>query len=243
MVSLSCGLLAAARVALVLFMVLARPAAARAGEIRTNAVVIPEAPSWLTARDVDKVVDRIQRVLEWDIRRVNVVWYTDEAAFEQAHHLGPTVLAFSRKSDNSVQVGPRVDKASFPAIFGHELVHVIIYQKFKEAIPAWIEEGLANYLAGQGHVDYAWLKRHGVEGDVRKLVHPFQGIQPGALARDEHARYHYLASQALTEMVAAHCDLEQLLQLSVGKKLETYLSTFCGITDLNGEFRSWIAAH
>jgi hypothetical protein len=49
-----------------------------------------------------------------------------------------------------------------------------------------------------------------------------------------------MASTALAEMIAAHCDLEDLLQLATGKKLESYLATTCGIGDLNAEFQKWI---
>lgn len=221
-------------------------ASARAARIRTNEVLMPDAPSWLTVHQVNQVVDRIQDKLEWDIRRIQVFWYTDEAAFERMHHLGPLVLAFTRKPDNTVYLGPRVTASSFAPVFGHELVHVIIYQKYKNAIPGWLEEGLANHLAGQGKVDYAWLNRYGFQGDVHELVHPFQGyvMGPSSLAADEQVRYHYMASQALAEMIAARCGgLEDLLQLSVGKRLETYLSTTCGIKDLNAEFRRWLKAH
>jgi hypothetical protein len=213
---------------------------AHAEPIETNEVILSSAPAWVTGSRVDQVVGKIQALLEWDIRKVRVSWYTDEGAFEAAHRLGPSVLAFSRKEDNSVHLGPRVDTTNFDPIFGHELVHVIVFQKYKNAIPKWLEEGLANELAKRGAVDYEWLARHGVEGDVHLLVHPFQFSYGGP---GEHVRYHYQASQALVEMIASHCSLTDLLQLSVGKKLETYLTTLCGIKDVNASFREWIQAH
>lgn len=221
-------------------------AGASGAEIKTNAVLMPDAPAWLTVHQVNQVVDRIESKLEWSIRRIRVLWYTDEATFESTHHLGPLVLAFTRKSDDTVHLGPRVNGSNFTPVFGHELVHVIIHQKYRNSIPPWLEEGLANYLARQGKVNYAWLNRQGFQGDVRELVHPFQGYTPGpaSLTADERVRYHYMASQALAEMIASKCgDLEDLLQLSVGKKLETYLSTTCEISDINTEFRRWLRAH
>jgi hypothetical protein len=67
------------------------------------------------------------------------------------------------------------------------------------------------------------------------LKHPFSAVATSS------ARYHYQASQALVEMIASHCSLDDLLRLSVGKKLENYLSTFCSIDDINAEFRKWVA--
>ena len=69
--------------------------------------------------------------------------------------------------------------------------------------------------------------------DVHQLVHPLVG------SIDE-IHYHYMASQALIEMSAAKCDLRNLLRLSVGRKMESYLDTYCGLPDLTGEFKNWI---
>jgi hypothetical protein len=210
-----------------------------AAEIQTNAITSTNTPSWVDAPRFDRVTGKIQNAMEWDIRRVNVLWFTDQAAFEKTHGFGPTVLAYSRPSDNSVRIGPRVNTGDFDGVFGHELVHVIVFQKYKDAIPKWLEEGLANYVAGRDTVDYPWLRSHAaIEGDVRNLVHPFKGQSPDP----DHARYHYMASKALVEMIVSHCSLTDLLQLSVGKKLETYLDTFCGIPDVNRSFTDWVAS-
>ena len=83
-------------------------------EIKTNAVFMADAPRWVTMGRVDRVVDRIQSLLEWSIRRINVYWYADQAEFEKVHGKGPTVQAFARKSDNTVHVGPKVNEANFP---------------------------------------------------------------------------------------------------------------------------------
>ena len=205
-------------------------------EIKTNAVYMQTAPKWVTANRIDRVVAHIQTLLEWDIHRINVTWYNDQASFEQAHGLGPTVLAFSKQSDNIVGLGPRVTNDNFDAIFGHELVHVIAFQKYHESIPKWLEEGLANYLAKADKVDYKFLKSQPFPSDVRDLTHPFNGST-------EHIRYHYMASQALVEMIASKCDLSNLLRLSVGRKMDTYLTNYCEIPDLNAAFKKWVAAH
>ena len=44
----------------------------------------------------------------------------------------------------------------------------------------------------------------------------------------------------MMEMLASHCDIHGLLQLSVGEKLESYFSTYCGIDDLNAEFQKFV---
>ncbi len=206
-------------------------------EIVTNSVHMASAPAWVKRTRVDKIIDHIQMLLEWDIRRIEVYWYKDAAAFEKAHTLGPAAMAVSRQSDNTIHLGPRVDSSNFDAVFGHELVHIISYQKYKGAIPAWLEEGLANHLAKQGKVDYKWLARKPFPADVRKLVHPFDA------ATYDEIRYHYVMSQALVEMIASKCDLANLLRLSVGRNMDDYLDTYCEIKDLNEAYRKWVKKH
>lgn len=206
-----------------------------AKRLETNQVVIHSPPAWLTESRVTAAAGKVESYLEWDIRKVPVYWYSDQAAFERAHKLGPHVLAGTDRNKLLIHVGPRVTKENFDAVFGHELTHVIVLQKYKNAIPAWLEEGLANFIARPGSVDYAFLASKPVPQDVTKLSHPF---------RDPMGwRYHYQASQALMEMIAKKCNIKDLLRLSVGKKIETYLKTYCELTDLNAEFRKWIEQH
>lgn len=204
-----------------------------AHELKTNALYMAEAPDWVTRGRLDDIVEHIQTLLEWDIRRINVYWYKDQTKFEKMHGFGPTVLAISKKSDNTVHIGPRVNDANFNGVFGHELVHIISFQKYKGAIPLWLEEGLANFLSKRGKVDYPWLAKHPAPDDVRNLTHPFNGS-------DDHIQYHYMASQALMEMIANRCDVENLLRLSVRRKLEDKLDTYCGIKNLTAEFKKWV---
>jgi hypothetical protein len=78
-----------------------------AAELLTNATSMADAPSWVDKTRVDKVADKIQQFLEWSIRRVKVIWYKDQVAFERMHGLGSSaVLAISRKADNSIHLGP-----------------------------------------------------------------------------------------------------------------------------------------
>src|SRR5262249_53923433 len=108
----------------------------------------------------------------------------------------------------------------------------------KDAIPLWLDEGLANYIAQHGTVDYAWLAKQ-PPGDVRQLAHPFSpGGPDGGVDR---VKFCYQASTALMEMIASTCAISDILQLSLHSKLENYLSTICGIADINSEFRNWIA--
>ena len=205
----------------------------RTHQVLTNNVHIAEAPRWLKRTRVEKVIDRIQMLLEWDIRRIEVVWHHTPESFAQAHNLSPLVVAFARKSDNSIHLSPKVDDKTFDAVFGHELVHVISYQKYKDAIPRWLEEGLANHLSRNGKVNYKWLAQRPQPTDVRQLTHMDR-------TSEEAVQYRYVASQALTEMIAAKCSLGTLLQLSVEKSVENYLATYCEISDLNADFKKWI---
>src|SRR5687768_8426918 len=126
---------------------------AAAKDIQTNAVNMPDAPEWLSRVRVEKVTDRIQTKLEWTIRKIAVRWYKDQESFQKAHSLGAGVRAVTNKSTGIVHMGPKVTTAEFDGVFSHELVHVILSQKYKQAIPGWVEEGLANYLAKHGQVD------------------------------------------------------------------------------------------
>jgi hypothetical protein len=207
-----------------------------AAELLTNSAHFSNAPKWLTSTKVNKVADSVGSFLEWDIHRVEVVWYDNQSSFENAHGLGPLVLALSRRNESKILIGPRVTPENFEQIFGHELVHVIVYQKYKEAIPKWLEEGLANYITKASKVDYIWLSHHAFPEDVRKLLHPFAGSE-------DHIHYHYYASQALTEMIAAKCDFKNLLRLSVGRDMDRYLDTYCNIKDLNLAFHKWVEDH
>lgn len=216
------------------FALLVPLAFARAGEINTNAVHMAKAPAWLTRNRTEKVIDRIQTQLEWTIRKIEVHWYADAESFERAHGLGPLALAAARKSDNTIHLGPGVTTENFDAVFGHELVHIISGQKYKDAIPKWLEEGLANHLAKNGKVDYAWLASQPFPDDVRTLVHPY------AEKSAARVHYHYVASQAPAELLAKKCDLTNLIRLSVGERMENRIVTYCEIPDLNAAFRKWV---
>jgi hypothetical protein len=207
---------------------------AKAAALQTNATQMSEYPSWINKTRVDKVVERIQNYLEWSVRRVNVVWYKDAKAFAKMHGLSTaSVLAISRKDDNSIHLGPKVTNENFDAVFGHEMAHIISFQKYKGAIPAWLEEGLANHVAQAAKVDYAWLSRKPFPADVQQLGHPLAAVA-------EVARYRYMASQALIEMISAKCDLKNLLRLSVARKMSSYLETYCEIKDINASFKKWV---
>jgi hypothetical protein len=208
-------------------------AASDTHEIQTNAVHMSNAPKWLKRTRVEKIIDHIQMVLEWNIRRIEVTWYSDLASFDKAHTLGPLAMAVSRRSDGTMHLGPRVTTSNFDQVFGHELVHIISAQKYKDAIPRWLEEGLANHLAKNGNVDYKWLASKPFPAEVRNLTHPFASSM-------STVHYHYVASQALAEMIAKKCDLSNVLRLSVGTNMDIYLDTYCEIKDLNESFRKWV---
>jgi hypothetical protein len=164
-------------------------------EITTNAAIVHDAPRWLTDARVERVTDKIQNVLEWDIRRVTVKFYSDAREFSRAHGLNvtrdasSTIMAVSRKSDNTIHVGPLVDNSNFDGIFGHELGHIIMFQKYKDAIPTWLEEGLANFASKHGQVDYKWLAKQ-PSVDLKTMGHPFGNAGPGP-------RYHYMSKHTL----------------------------------------------
>lgn len=206
---------------------------AQSGDLLTNSVRIKDVPKWLTGTRINKVADRVQSTMEWTIRRAEVTWYRDESEFISAHGMSPTLLAFSKKAANTIHLGPKITEKNFDEIFGHELVHIVAYQKYKESIPSWLEEGLANHVGKVGKVNYKWLKAQPLPENVFDLAHPLSGSEG-------QIHFRYVASQALAEMLHKKCDFKNLLRLSVGRKMEDYISTYCGIKDLNASFQSWI---
>ncbi len=204
-------------------------------ELVTNAFEVHNAPEWLKRTRVEKITDRIQTKLEWTVRRSSVFYHPTQGSYSKAQNLGPRAIAVTRHQSGKSQIhlGPKVNDENFDEIFAHEVVHVIIEQKYKGAIPKWFEEGLANHLSKAPPVDYKWLVKFDFPKDVRELAHPFDGA-------DENIRYSYKASQALAEMLAKKCDLENLLRLSVERKMEDYIRTYCEIPDLNLAFQKWV---
>lgn len=206
-----------------------------------QAIAVSQAPTWLKSTRMNRIQERVERTLEWDIRQVRFVWYSSETEFARAHglkssdHASAGVLAVTRPSDQSIHFGPRVNSNNFDAVFAHELTHVVLFQKYKSAIPPWLDEGLANWVARSQPADRAFLRLHGYI-PIRNLTHPFATSAASA----DQVRYHYQLSQAAIEFIQKRCDLSDLLQLSVGRRLETYLKTTCGIEDLDRELKAWI---
>lgn len=206
-----------------------------AKEITTNSVIINNAPDWLKTSRVETVVDRMQNKLEWTIHRFPTYFYSNQSEFEKQHSLGSQAMAVTKTSSDSqsIHLGPQVNDKNFDSVFGHELVHVIFFQKYRGAIPKWLEEGLANHLPSHDKVDYKWLVKQPFPKDVRSLVHPYQ-------QKEFSVSYHYMASQALAEMLDKKCGLDNLIRLSVQRKMEDYIDTYCEIHDINKSFQDWV---
>lgn len=202
-------------------------------ELLTNCAHFNDAPKWVHLSRVNRIAENVTRFMEWDIRRVEVIWYQNQKDFEAAHALGPIPIAVTQRSQNKILLGPKVVDSNFDRVFAHELVHVSSAQKYKEAIPKWLEEGIANYVAKFGKIDYVSLAKKPLPNDVTKVNHPINGSEQSVLTN-------YNISQALTEMIASKCDLRNLLRLSVERKLENYLENICKITDINQSFQKWV---
>jgi hypothetical protein len=204
-------------------------------EIRTSAIVMAQPPSWLLKSRVEKITTRIQNKLEWNIRQITVSWYINEADFQKVHTLGPSAVAVTKTGNNiaTIHMSQAVNTSNFDMIFGHELAHVIIFQKYHGGVPRWLEEGIANFVSNYPKVDYKWLASQPFLSDVRVLSHPFSGTI-------ESIRYRYNASQALAEMLDKKCHIDNLIRLSIGRDMEKYIPTYCGINDINQEFNNWV---
>lgn len=204
-------------------------------DFRTNSLKVINPPQWVKKSKVQKVTDHIESKLEWKIRRIPVYWHQSQATYAKAHNLGPLAAAVTVKSpkQTAIHIGPSVDKSDYQQILGHELVHVVFYQKYRHSIPKWLEEGFANFLSRKTKVDYSKLKKLNLPKDVTQMDHPFSGSYTDI-------KNHYLISQALVEMLDKKCDLSRLLRLSVNRKLMTYIHNTCQIKDINQSFQTWI---
>ena len=202
-------------------------------ELLTNCAFFKDAPKWLNSSRVNRIAESVTRIMEWEIRRVNVVWYQNQKDFQAAHKLGPLAMAVTQREANRILLGPKVVESNFDRIFGHELVHITSEQKYKGAIPKWLEEGVANYVAQFSKVDYVNMNKHSLPPNVTSIVHPIS-------ASAEDTLNNYAISQALIEMISSQCDFRNLLRLSVQRKMEDYLENICKISDINASFKKWV---
>jgi hypothetical protein len=228
---------------LLLFSISSFPLFAAPKSIETNEITISNPPSWLTKSMVTKVIGDIEKRLEWDLRKASAKFTSDEAEFKSHHNLGGGVLAYSRKSESKIEMGPSVTAQNFTPVFGHEIAHLIIGQKYQKnagknaSVPAWLEEGLANWAARNTKIDYKWLNSQPIK-PVTSLIHPFENV--GGAQASSSTQYHYQASSALAEMLDKKCDLSDLLQLALKRGIDKYLATACEIDDIDKAFRAWI---
>ncbi len=100
-----------------------------------------------------------------------VQFYSDSESFKSASKLNFCSQCFFFSINRYIHISPMKDLDALTPTFRHELVHVIFKQKYKTAIPGWLEEGLANHLGSQRKVDYKWLKTQNIP-DADRLSHP-----------------------------------------------------------------------
>ena len=148
-----------------------------AGELLTNSAHFSEAPKWLNSSRINRISENVARMLDWNVRRVLVLWYASQTEFEGAHSLGPLPLAVTQKSKNRILLGPKVIENNFDRVFAHEMVHVVSGQKYKGAMPQWHEEAVAYYVAQFGKIDYVKLNSQALPDDVTSLSHPIRGSE------------------------------------------------------------------
>jgi hypothetical protein len=205
-------------------------------QIVTNSVVMQNAPAWLTQSKVQSVVDRTEQRLEWSTRKIEAYWYPTQESLEDAFGFrAPTILAFMRRSDQSLHFGPKTTSKNFAVVFAHELGHVIISQKYKNSIPSWIEEGLVNKIAGNTRVNYKFLKNYRPREDVNRMSHPFDAKSM------EEVNFKYQAALAAVLMLEKKCpNFRELINLSLKQNLETFIPTYCSIPDVNTAFWQWV---
>ncbi len=203
-----------------------------AADYRTNCCEVKGAPNWLSSYTLQDLAVAIESKMHWSTRRIKVEFYGSGDDFQRASGLNFVANAFFNPNQQLIGVSPQKDLETFKPTFRHEMVHVISNQKFKGAIPNWLEEGFANYLGSKRQVDYKWLASQNIP-DASQLRHP---------STDEGgSKMHYQLSTATVEMIAKKCNLNDLLMLATGSKLTNYLETFCKIKNVGQEVRDWVA--
>lgn len=217
----------------ILFLVIlgAMPALGAPKSFRTNCCDVTNPPKWLSHFKVGDIAAQMEREMGWSIRRISVIFHDTDAEFNKSANLNFSANAFFSPDRQTIEFKPQKDLGSFTATFRHELSHVISNQKFKGAIPPWLEEGFANYLGSKRKVDYKWLALQNLP-DASRLSHP-QSDASGS-------QMHYQLSTATVDMLAHRCNLKDLLMLSTGSKLTNYLETFCKIKDIDADVRAWV---
>ncbi len=211
------------------------PLSVHAADFITNELNVYNAPAWVKRSKIENVTESVQAKLEWTIRRVNLYWHTTPQDYAAAQNLGAQAVAVTKVKSGvaTIHMGPLVNAKNYQQVVGHELVHVIIAQKYKNSIPSWLEEGLANYFSKKTPVNYKWLASQELPTSVDDFSHPFKGA-PGRIT------FRYIASQALAEMLDKKCDLQNLIRLSVERKLEDYIARTCEIADITASFNAWV---
>jgi hypothetical protein len=212
-------------------LVAGSPVFASGQNFRTNCCDVTNAPKWLTNFKVSDIAAQMERDMGWSIRRVKVVFHDSSQSLQSAANLNFAAEAFFSPARQTVEFGPQKDMGSFIATFRHELAHVISNQKFKGAIPSWLEEGFANYLGSKRKVDYQWLAGQRLP-NANEMSHPSSDATG--------SKMHYQLSTATVEMIASRCNIKDLLMLTTGSKLTNYLETFCKIKDINTAVRDWV---
>ena len=78
------------------------------------------------------------------------------------------------------------------------------------------------------------MSKQKLPDDITKMSHPFSN------KAEVKSSVHYITSQAIVEMLDKKCDMENLLRLSVKRKMKDYIKTLCNIPDVNAEFKKWV---
>jgi len=217
----------------IIFFLLASASSALAGQntFKTNCCEVTNAPSWLSNYKIQSIASQMETDMGWSIRRVKVIFHDTDVEFQKAGNLNFSANAFFSAARQTIEFKPQKDIATFTPTFRHELTHVISNQKYQGGIPAWLEEGFANFIGSKRKVDYKWLAKQNLP-DASSLGHP-QTDSSGA-------QMHYQLSTATVDMLAKKCNLRDLLMLTTGSKLTSYLETYCKIKDINSAVRDWV---
>jgi hypothetical protein len=219
------------RILAIFCLVSATASASSAKEIRTNCCIVQQAPAWLNVETVKNTAKRIESRLQWTIRRVTIRFEADPERYKTVSTLQFPTRALFNPKNNTVYFGPSINADNFAPTLGHELVHVVFQQKHRKAIPAWLEEGFANFIGAETIADYRFLNSETIP-KITSLGHP--NSDP------DRFRMHYQLASAAVDYISSRCKLNDLLMMSVKRSVEDYLQKLCKIKDIDSELVDWV---
>jgi hypothetical protein len=136
-------------------------------------------------------------------------------------------------------------------LLGHEIVHLVLHRLYTDAIPCWLDEGLAQFISKDAHASYERARGY-IAKPHSEAISPQELIPLAALVAmtqppSDRVRTFYNEAERLVRFFAATDKasfLALLDALARHQRLETvlprlYLGKFANLTTLEEKFREY----